>query len=422
MAHVPSPINWHSRESPENDRGVPTGGQAVTEKINLVLMGGFTYPRGMAGTKRIQNVIDALKQYPGIETRVILQRQSTKHNVLSGVHEGTPYETVMGDLLRVRMLLALPLLYCRTIAALKRAFKPDSKNVIYFYGPLFLESVVPLSYATRLGYRIVFDVNEDHGLAKEVSGSCYLRVRSKLANLISSRIKDLSSGIVVISSYLEEKCRVLTEEKVPIHYLPISVNMDDFPEKPSRAGTAVSLFYAGSFNRKDGLPVLFDAFDGLAGKYEKLRLVLTGRGDGEAMREFFARKEQSPFRDRIEFKGYLDDSEFYRLLNEMDIPCMTRADLAFAHAGFPFKLGEFLATGKPVIASRVSDVDRFLRNGHDAMLVQPGSSAQLSDAIEFLINNPESAGAIGLRGREVARSHFDHLQQGKALSAFLGAI
>lgn len=385
-------------------------------------MGTFTYPRGMAGTKRIQNVINALKQYPEISTRVILQRQSTEHNILSGMHEGTPYETVMGDLLRAKMFVALPLLYCRTIAALKRAFRPDHKNMIYYYGPLFLESVVPLSYAQRLGYKIVFDVIEDHGLAKGVSRSFYQYVRSTLANRLSLRIKDLSSGIIAISLYLGEKCRELTQGKVPVHYLPISVDMDCFPEKPSRMNPTVSLFYAGSFSKKDGLPVLLDAFDSLAERYENVRLVLTGRGDREAMKEFSARMEQSPHKDRIEFKGYLDEKDYYSLLNDADIPCMTRVDLAFAHAGFPFKLGEFLATGKPVIASRVSDVDRFLIHGHNAMLVRAGSSTEICEAAEFLIDNPESAAAIGARGREVARSFFDYKQQGKALREFLESL
>jgi glycosyltransferase involved in cell wall biosynthesis len=98
---------------------------------------------------------------------------------------------------------------------------------------------------------------------------------------------------------------------------------------------------------------------------------------------------------------------------------MTRVNLAYAHAGFPFKLGEFLATGKPVIASRVSDVDRFLIHGHNAMLVKAGSSAEVCEAAEFLIDNPESAEAIGVRGREVAKSFFDCKQQGKGLLAFL---
>jgi len=383
-------------------------------------MGGFTYPKGMAGTKRVQHTIDALKLYPGVTSRVILQRQSTELNILSGVHLDTPYETVMGDLLRARMFFALPLLYYRTIATLKTAFRSGHKNVIYFYGPLFLESVVPLSFAQRLGYKIVFDIVEEQGLmAREFSHTFYNYMRLKLADRISSRIKELSSGIIAISTYLEKSSRNLTNGKVPIHCLPISVDMDQFPEKPFSMNPTVSLFYSGSFGKKDGLPVLLDAFDRLAARYENVRLVLTGRGDAESMMEFFARMKLSAFKDRIEFTGYLDEKDYYALLNNADIPCMTRVDLAFAHAGFPFKIGEFLATGKPVIASRVSDVDRFLVNGMNAMLVNPGSSEEICVAAEFLISNPDSAAAIGMRGREVAKSFFDYKQQGKALLSFL---
>jgi len=93
-----------------------------TKKINLVFMGGFTYPRGMAGTKRIQNAINALKEYPEIATRVILQRQSSENNILSGVHEGTPYETVMGDLLRARMFVALPFTLLQNNCCIEKGF------------------------------------------------------------------------------------------------------------------------------------------------------------------------------------------------------------------------------------------------------------------------------------------------------------
>jgi glycosyltransferase involved in cell wall biosynthesis len=391
----------------------------VTNKINLVFMGGFTYPHGMAGTKRIQNAINALKEYPDISIRVILQRQSSEHNILSGVHEGTPYETIMGDLFRSRMFVALPILYYKTCTALKKAFRPDDKNVIYFYGPLFFDSVVPLNYSRRLGYKIVFDIIEDYGLAKEVSRSFYGYLRGSLASFFSSRIKDLSGGIIVISSHLQAKCRIFTQGKVPIHYMPISVDMEHFPEKPGRMKSTVSLFYAGTFGKKDGLPVLLDAFDRLAERYKNLRLVLTGRGEREAMKEFSARLEKSQYKDRIEYKGYLDDKDYYSLLNDSDIHCMTRVDLGYAHAGFPFKLGEFLATGKPVIASRVSDVDRFLVHKQNAMLVQPGSSTEICEAAEYLISKPESAEAIGVQGRETARSFFDYKLQGKALLAFL---
>lgn len=94
---------------------------------------------------------------------------------------------------------------------------------------------------------------------------------------------------------------------------------------------------------------------------------------------------------------------------------MTRVDHAFAHAGFPFKLGEFLASGNPVIASRVSDVEKYLEHRHNAMLIQAGSSNEIFDAVEFLINNPEAAASIGTQGRKVAKKFFDYKKQGKAL-------
>jgi len=385
-------------------------------------MGGFTYPFGMAGTKRIQNAINALKEYPDMASRVILQRQSDEYNVLSGVYDGTPYETVMGNLFRGRMFAALPILYLRTIAALKRAFRPDHKNVIYFYGPVLLDSVVPLSFAKKIGYKIVFDVVEDFDLAKEITRSVSDSLRGTIASRLTSRIRDLSAGVIVISSYLEKKFRTLTQGKVPVHIMPISVDMDRFPEKPKRMNSTVSLFYAGTFGKKDGISVLLDAFDALAERYKNVRLVLTGRGDGEAMKEFFTRWEISPHKERIDFKGYLEEKDYYALLNNADIPCMTRVDLSFAHAGFPFKLGEFLATGKPVIASRVSDVDRVLTHGKNAMLVQPGAGMEICKAAEYLIDNPESAAAIGIRGREAAKSFFDYKEQGKALRIFLKDI
>ena len=399
-----------------------SNGQAMAKKINLVFMGGFTYPRGMAGTKRIQNVINALGQYPDVAVRVILQRQSSRDNTLAGVHAGTSYETVMGDVLQARMFAALPILYYKTCATLKRAIRPHQKNMIYFYGPLFFDSVVPLKYAQRLGYKIIFDVVEDFGLARDVSSSYYHYLRCKLANRLSSRIKDLSAGVIVISSRLAEKYAEITQGKVPVHYMPVSVDMDYFPEKPGGIKPNFSLFYAGSFGLKDGLPVLLDAVDKLASKYKNVHLVLTGRGDVDVMEDFFARMEVSPYKDRIEFKGYLNEKNYYILLNDADVPCMTRVDFAFAHTGFPFKLGEFLATGKPVIASRVSDVDKFLQHGHTAMLVQPGSSAEICEAAEFLINNPDSAAAMGARGRDVAKTFFDYRQQGKALHTFLESV
>lgn len=386
-------------------------------------MGQFVYPYGMAGTKRIKHAIDALRGMDNVFVRVVLLRQLSCKNGYSGFHNGIPYHTIMGGLTRNMLLLMFPVLYIKSFLFLRQCWRKDCKNIIYHYGPVSIENFIPLCFARCIGYKIVFDIVEDYDVAGIISRSFFHRIRIGGITKLQYKMRDIAAGFIVISSYLERKFKDFTQGKLPIHSRPISIDMDRFPVKfGDKMNNVVSLFYAGSFGRKDGLLDLLDAFDSLAARRENVRLILTGRGDNEAMKIFFSRVDASPFKDLIEYKGYLDDNAYYDLLNSVDIHCMTRVDIAYANAGFPFKLGEYLASGKPVIASRVSDVDRFLVNKESAMLVKPGNSEEIMRAAEFLMDNPEAASLIGWQGRLVAFSNFDHKIQGKSLLSFIKSV
>jgi glycosyltransferase involved in cell wall biosynthesis len=115
----------------------------------------------------------------------------------------------------------------------------------------------------------------------------------------------------------------------------------------------------------------------------------------------------SQYRERIEYMGYLEDDEYYALLGECDILCMTRVASKFAQAGFPFKLGEYLATGRAVVASNVGDVGLYLADRKNALIVEPDSSESIAKALEFLISNPDEAKKIGHEGRKLAKEKFN---------------
>jgi glycosyltransferase involved in cell wall biosynthesis len=215
---------------------------------------------------------------------------------------------------------------------------------------------------------------------------------------------------------------MLTSDAVPIHRLPISVDMDLYPEVPQRFGNLISILYSGSFDKKDGVTVLVDAFNRLASKRENVRLILTGVGADEDMRIVNQCVKNSPYKDRIIYKGYLNDADYYVALRDADILCMPRVDIGYAQAGFPFKLGEYLATGKPVIASTVSDIPMLLKDRQEAMLVTPGSSDAIVEAAEYLIINPVDAFIIGAKGRAMAKSLFDYHVHSKPLYEFLHGI
>ena len=127
------------------------------------------------------------------------------------------------------------------------------------------------------------------------------------------------------------------------------------------------------------------------------------------------RIRRSPAAARIRYLGFLSDDDYFRTIADCDILCVVRAASEFADRGFPFKLGEYLATGRPVIASRVSDVGIYLTDRVNAILVEPGSVPQIVAAIEYLLVDESRALALGRAGRLVAERHFSARDNGRRL-------
>lgn len=391
-------------------------------KINLVFLGGFPYPHGMADTKRNQHAIDALKAYDEFSIRVLILRQSSKDNQIMGIHQGVHYKTVMPDLFRSGFVFKYLWYQINVKKAINSVFVPGVKNVLHVYGPPMLDNIMAILQARKLGFKVIFDIVEDDATAANISPTLWHKVNNWVARVLTKKISSLAHGLIVISSHLENKFKLQINNRIPLMVRPISVDLDKFQSESKYHDHDVRLFYSGSYGIKDGVEFLIKAFDMIAAKYDHVRLVLTGKGDDDRILAIMALIDESPYKDRIDIKGYLNDDDYYMEVASCDILCMTRANIAFAHAGFPFKLGEFLATGKPVIASRVSDVERLLDHDVSAMLVEPSNVVEIARAVEDLIENPEKAAAIGIRGREKARQLFDFRIQGQALSNFISRV
>ena len=391
----------------------------TTKSLNVVFILCIPFPRGMAGTKRVQHAVGGLRGFNDVDIQVVITRQATTYNPPTGHHGDVPYQTLLPDMLGWKGVLQLPKLYTKSHSAVKNAFQPGAQNVLFVYGAPSIDNMPAVRYARRIGYQIVFDIVEDNDFASMLPSDWFHNIKVAFTRVMSRRIAGFADGIVVISSHLENKFVQLTREKVPIHHRSISVDplrirFNDRPFNPRPA-----MFYAGSFGVKDNIMALLDAFDSLASRHGNLRLIMTGKGSPIQMEKFMKRVAVSPARQRIEYRGYLDDDTYYKTLADVDIPCMTRQDSGYAHAGFPFKLGEFLATGRPVIASLVSDIEEYLEDRRTAFLVRPGSMSDIIETVEYVLSNENASREIGRRGRDQALLHWDYRIQGQALYQFL---
>jgi glycosyltransferase involved in cell wall biosynthesis len=67
---------------------------------------------------------------------------------------------------------------------------------------------------------------------------------------------------------------------------------------------------------------------------------------------------------------------------------------------------EAMATGRPVIATRVGSVPRVVISDSTGVLIEPGDASMLARAIADLLANPSKAALLARLGREHVREHF----------------
>ena len=369
----------------------------ATPKINIVFIGGFTYPSGMAGTKRVQHIIDYFFNNND-SVKVLIVRQQTAHKSLDfGFFKGVFY-TVLGNNLSFFKLLLFPLIYLKGIKLLFQWKSNLNINVLYVYNGINIENIPLVLFARLIRYKVVVDIVEDYSFHLEKI-SFFQKIKLKSDAVFEKHISVFVNGIIGISTFLVEKFKYGGHD-IPVFHLPITAKENNYVKRKN-SNSKIRFAYTGSYGNKDGVIYLVKAFNNLSKKYPNIELVMTGSDKSAKL------ALDGINNSHINFTGFLEEDKFFDFIANADILCMTRVGSQYANAGFPFKLGEYLATGNPVIASNVSDISKYLDNGKDALIVSPENVSEIESAMEFLILNPEEGNVIGKNGKNKWRKHFN---------------
>jgi len=378
--------------------------QFTQPTINLLFIG-ESYLGGMAGSKRIQNIINALlptNKYR-ISNLVIHNPNELLPVQLSGNKNLVTFQILFYSLKNPFSLLSF---YLQAFKFIRSQRRQECKNILYCYDtPTFINFAL-IRYARRKGYKVVVDIVEDYALSMQSLGFKQRFMHKRQVRLLE-KMNGYANGAIAISKYLYDKLKDKTKELIPVFHLPVTVNFSNFPVTSKKETRSKKLFYGGSFGEKDGLLYLLQAFEKVALTNPDLELILTGKPPKAGMQPVTDFIKNSKSGDRIRQMGYLDDQAYYAEMNKSDVFCMSRVSSGYAGAGFPFKLGEMLATASPVISTKVSNVSDYLTNKQNALLVNPDSADEIADAIRFILEHPEEAGQIGKAGRATAEKYFD---------------
>ena len=175
-----------------------------------------------------------------------------------------------------------------------------------------------------------------------------------------------------------------------------------------------TFLYAGSLSEpKDGVLSLIAAFAAAFKNTATARLDLLGYGSDAQKAAVRATITDSGLSSSVTLHDPVPQDALPVRLAAADALVLCRPLSRQATYGFPTKLAEYLAAGRPVIVTQTSDIGHYLRDGVSAFLVPPNDTAAFAATLYRAATDPVTAAQIGAAGHAVFLAEFE---AGRAVS------
>jgi len=213
-----------------------------------------------------------------------------------------------------------------------------------------------------------------------------------------------ASHVVAVSDGIrEDLIRRYRLASAKVSTIPNGANIDLF--RPSDKQTARArlglqtdakyVSFVGNLVAWQGVETLIRACASLRDSLPTLHVLIVG--DGPEAGRIRSLAEGLNFLDRMMLVGSVPYVDVPIFINASDV---CAAPFTATRKASPIKVYEALACARPVVASDVDGVGGLLRSWSAGLAVEPENPPTLAHAIEWMLNHPDEAVAMGTRGRE----------------------
>ncbi|ROQ90779.1 glycosyltransferase family 4 protein [Desulfosoma caldarium] len=250
-------------------------------------------------------------------------------------------------------------------------------------------------------------------------------LRGRLFDAVRRWVLDRSAAVTVVSRAMAERIRA-SGLTTPCHVIPMGTDLTTlFSPDPNTPRRKAVILFVGRLVEKKGVRYLLDAFGHVRQEIPDAELWIVGSGPEEAFLKSYAASiapvRSSDSRNRpmnlLDFPATPGHITFFGPVPHRDLPAfyrtatLTVVPSVVARSGDQEGLGlvlvEAMGCGCPVIASDLPAIRDVIRPGETGLLVSPGNTLALAEAISNFLNNPELMKALSTKGRHRASAHFD---------------
>jgi glycosyltransferase involved in cell wall biosynthesis len=332
---------------------------------------------------------------PALEAKFSALGRELEVRVLASAAEGGPAEARGFALVRpfpVRGLdgLAFWSSLPFRVASQLRSWRPDA---VVAQSPYDGAAALVGRVLSRSDAKVLVEVHGDWRTATRLYGSRRRRLLAPLADRLALESLRRADGVRAVSGYTAR----LVEEagRPPDDVFPAFMDLEPFAHEPAPLPERPQALFVGVLELYKNIDGLADSWRLAASQVPEAALVIVGSGAREAL----VAQLVADLPDRTRWLPRLTAEEVSRALDES-----TLLVLPSRSEGLGRVVVEAMSRGRAVIATRVGGPAELVHDGRTGLLVAPGDTRALADALVRVLTDRELAARLGGAARAEADS------------------
>ena len=274
----------------------------------------------------------------------------------------------------------------------------------------------------KYGYKTIFEVN---GLPSIELKYHYPGIDSDiLAKVKEQELATLHRSDVILcpSRVTRDYIGSLGLDRKLVSIIPNGVSPSDFSATPlpERDGRVPTLLYIGTLADWQGLDVLIKALPKVL-EQQPVKLQIVGRGRSRQRKLLAKQIRKLGLEEQVSIQPAVPHHEIPSLISAADV-CIAPLglnDRNVTQGACPIKILEYMAAGRPLIASNMPIVRELVREDVDGLLFSPNNPDDLARQVLVLLNDFELSQRLALSASEHVLKRFTwHEAQKKLVKVY----
>lgn len=303
----------------------------------------------------------------------------------------------------------------KTARHVLKAALEEQADLYHFHDP----ELIPVGLLLkRWGKRVLYDVHED--VPRQILNKEWIPAALRwLASLVAWGSERLAAwaldGIVAATPAIARRFpsrKTITVQNFPLLGELVQPNPLPYGERPA------NILYVGGITAIRGIREMVEAIAQLPESLDA-RLVLAGSFSPPSLEE---EMRQLPGWARVEFVGWQSREGIATLMAKARMGLVLFHPLPNHREAQPNKLFEYMSAGLPVVASDFPLWRAIVQQAKCGVLVDPLNPKAIAEAIQWVLEHPEEAEAMGKRGQQAVCEEYNWDHEAKKLISFYHQI